>query len=157
MADGRRLPFPDESFDHAYSISVLEHIGGDGDADALNELARVVRPGGRIVVTLPYDDVYSEDWRDSNVYVDHGGRDGKHFFGRWYDAQRADALARAAEPLLEERGRRRARLSPMAVNHAYERFFPLLVPLGWLFPFMVHEVDGPGGDMLRMTFVKRAP
>jgi hypothetical protein len=45
----------------------------------------------------------------------------------------------------------------MAVNHAYERFFPLLVPLGWLFPFLVHEVDGPGGDMMRVTYVKSAP
>jgi hypothetical protein len=44
----------------------------------------------------------------------------------------------------------------MAVNHAYERFFPLLVPLGWLFGFLVHEVDGPGGDMMRVTYVKAA-
>ena len=116
----------------------------------------MVRPGGRIVVTLPYADDYSEDWRDSNVYVDHGGRDGKHFFGRLVPRSPGTRMRwpGAAEPVLEERGRRRARLSPMAVNHAYERFFPLLVPLGWLFPFMVHEVDGAGGDMLRMTFVK---
>ena len=93
----------------------------------------------------------------ATLYVDHGGADGRHFFGRWYDAAHVDALRDAVAPLLEERGRRLARLSPMAVNHAYERYFPLLVPLGWLFPFLVHEVDGPGGDMLRMTFVKRAP
>ncbi len=157
VADGRSLPFPDESFDHAYSISVLEHIPGDGDAAALRELARVLRPGGRIVVTLPYADVYREDWRDSALYVDHGADDGRHFFGRWYDEAHVDALRDAVAPVLQERGRRLARLSPMAVNHAYERFFPLLVPLGWLFPFLVHEVDGPGGDMMRVTYVKSAP
>ena len=46
VADGRSLPFEDASFDHAYSISVLEHIEEPGDAEALRELARVVRPGG---------------------------------------------------------------------------------------------------------------
>ena len=30
-ADGRDLPFADATFDHAYSISVIEHIAGDGD------------------------------------------------------------------------------------------------------------------------------
>ncbi len=154
VADGRSLDFEDESFDHAYSISVLEHIPGDGDAAALRELARVLRPGGRIVVTLPYSEDYSEDWRERPVYVDHGDEGGSYFFGRWYDAEHADALVAAVAPDLREAGRRLARLSPMAVNHGYERLFPLLVPFGWLFPFLVHEVDGPGGDMMRLTFVK---
>jgi len=157
VADGRALPFHDASFDHAYSISVLEHIPGDGDAAALLELARVVRPGGRIVVTLPFADVYREDWRDSALYVDHGGEDGRHFFGRWYDEARVDALRDAVAPALSEHGRRLARLSPMAVNRGYERLFPLLVPLGWLFGLLVHEVDGPGGDLMRVTYVKPAP
>ena len=68
VGDGRRLPFADESFDHAYSISVLEHIGDDGDINALAELARVVRPGGRIVFTVPYDRTYREDWKDAPLY-----------------------------------------------------------------------------------------
>src|SRR5438876_8609719 len=54
VADGRALPFADASFDRAYSLSVLEHIAGDGDERAFAELARVVRPGGRIVLTMPY-------------------------------------------------------------------------------------------------------
>ena len=74
---GRSLPFPDASFDHAYSVSVLEHIPGDGDAVALRKLGRLLRPGGRIVVTLPYAERYSEDWQDRAVYVDHGGEDGR--------------------------------------------------------------------------------
>ncbi len=44
-----RLPFPDASFDHAYTVTVLEEC----DADiALRELYRVVRPGGRVGVIV---------------------------------------------------------------------------------------------------------
>ena len=48
LADARELPFPEDSFDGAYLVTVLGEIP-DQDA-ALRELRRVVRPGGRIVV-----------------------------------------------------------------------------------------------------------
>jgi ubiquinone/menaquinone biosynthesis C-methylase UbiE len=48
LADARRLPFADGSFDGAYLVTVLGEIP-DQDG-ALRELRRVVRPGGRIVV-----------------------------------------------------------------------------------------------------------
>src|SRR3954451_6509304 len=44
----RDLPFPDDTFDGAYLVTVLGEVP-DQDA-ALRELGRVVRPGGRIVV-----------------------------------------------------------------------------------------------------------
>ena len=47
-ADARELPYPDDSFDGAYLVTVLGEIP-DQEA-ALRELRRVVRPGGRIVV-----------------------------------------------------------------------------------------------------------
>ena len=46
--DARTLPYEDDSFDAAYLVTVLGEIP-DQDA-ALRELARVVRPAGRIVV-----------------------------------------------------------------------------------------------------------
>src|SRR5262249_5008455 len=87
--DGPDLPFADARFDHAYSVSVLEHIPEPGDEGALRELARVTSPGGRVVVTLPYARTYREDWRAAPVYADQGGSDqagsaGRHFFQRWY-------------------------------------------------------------------------
>jgi SAM-dependent methyltransferase len=51
VCDARRLPFADQSFDHALTISVLEHIPGDGDKRALRELFRVLRPGGILHLT----------------------------------------------------------------------------------------------------------
>jgi SAM-dependent methyltransferase len=59
--DGRQFTYPDNSFDAAFAVSVLEHIPGDGDTEAMREMVRVVKPGGRIVVTTPYDLTYRED------------------------------------------------------------------------------------------------
>src|SRR6266550_4047370 len=47
-ADATAMPFPDDSFDGAYLVTVLGEVP-DQEA-ALRELGRVVRPGGRIVV-----------------------------------------------------------------------------------------------------------
>ena len=45
------LPFPDGAFDRVIAAEVLEHIGDD--RAAMHELARVVRPGGVVAVTVP--------------------------------------------------------------------------------------------------------
>lgn len=53
VADVRRLPFADATFDDVFSGSTLDHFDTVADIDvALRELARVLRPGGRIVVSL---------------------------------------------------------------------------------------------------------
>ena len=51
QGDARDLPFPDGEFDRIVAAEVLEHIPDD-DA-AIAELARVLRPGGTIAVTVP--------------------------------------------------------------------------------------------------------
>ena len=45
------LPFPDASVDRVIASEVLEHI--PDDATAFAEIARVLRPGGRVAVTVP--------------------------------------------------------------------------------------------------------
>jgi SAM-dependent methyltransferase len=52
--DAEALPFPDASFDAALTCTVLEEVDADR---ALAELARVVRPGGRVGVAVRADDV----------------------------------------------------------------------------------------------------
>jgi SAM-dependent methyltransferase len=50
------LPFADASFDTVTSIDVLYHQSVASDAAAIAEMARVVRPGGRVLVQVPaYD------------------------------------------------------------------------------------------------------
>lgn|GEM_PF-3572982 len=86
IQDGRSLTYADDSFDAAVSISVLEHIPDDGDAGAIAELVRCVRPGGRIVVTTPYAKEYSETFLDRPVY-DRAQADNRPvFYERHYDA-----------------------------------------------------------------------
>ena len=47
----RGLPYPDSSFDLVVMTEVLEHL--DNHRAAIGELARVLRPGGHLVITTP--------------------------------------------------------------------------------------------------------
>ncbi len=51
LADVFRLPFPDGAFDRVICSEVMEHV--HDYAAALRELVRVLRPDGRIAVTIP--------------------------------------------------------------------------------------------------------
>ena len=74
VADVRSLPFEDGSFDVAFCISTLEHVGadntrygavedGEGDmAAALGELQRVLGDGGRLLLTVPCGPEHDFGW-----------------------------------------------------------------------------------------------
>ncbi len=49
--DAYHLPFADGAFDVVIASEILEHI--PSDADAIAEAVRVLRPGGRLAVTVP--------------------------------------------------------------------------------------------------------
>jgi SAM-dependent methyltransferase len=49
--DAYRLPFTDATFDKVIAAEILEHL--PSDTVAMAELARVLKPGGRIAVTVP--------------------------------------------------------------------------------------------------------
>jgi SAM-dependent methyltransferase len=49
--DAVHLPFTDAAFDRVIASEVMEHI--PNDSGAMRELARVLRPGGTIAVTVP--------------------------------------------------------------------------------------------------------
>lgn len=52
-ADSLLLPIKSNTFDHAISIAVLHHFSNDLQRKrALNELMRIVKPGGRVLVTV---------------------------------------------------------------------------------------------------------
>jgi SAM-dependent methyltransferase len=84
--DARRLLYPDESFDLVYSISVIEHIPDDGDALSLREFRRVLKPGGSLVVQVPY----RRQRNDISISIDSKGTPlpGPRFYERHYDMAR---------------------------------------------------------------------
>ena len=66
--DAQRLSYANNSFDLAYSISVLEHIPGDGDRLAIEEMLRVVRPGGEVVIEVPFRE------KGEDIFRNHDSR-----------------------------------------------------------------------------------
>lgn len=50
--DGKSLPFDNESFDCAYSSEVFEHVFNL--ESMLGELHRVLRPGAKMLITIPF-------------------------------------------------------------------------------------------------------
>jgi ubiquinone/menaquinone biosynthesis C-methylase UbiE len=53
LADVRQLPYPDNSFDWVISVATYHHIKGKQERlKALNELKRVLKPGGEVFITV---------------------------------------------------------------------------------------------------------
>lgn len=50
--DGKTLPFPDAHFDSVFSSEVFEHVFNL--PEMLPEINRVMKPGGRILITCPF-------------------------------------------------------------------------------------------------------
>lgn len=52
LADAKKLPFNSNSFDTALLIQVLEHI--DGPEEVIKEAARVLKPSGVLIISVPF-------------------------------------------------------------------------------------------------------
>lgn len=89
--DVRRPPYEDRFFDVVLCISILEHVGRDntgygtadgrsaeGDFEAMRGLWRILKPGGRLLVTVPFGAAHDFGW-----FIQ-------------YDAERFDRLLAAA-------------------------------------------------------------
>jgi len=74
-ADVRAMPYPEDYFDLILCVSAIEHVGLDntrygledgsaagGDVAALREMRRVLAPGGRILITVPFGRREVQSW-----------------------------------------------------------------------------------------------
>lgn len=80
VADGRFLPFRDQSFDQIFSYSVLQHFSKENARTTLSEIHRVLRVGGRSQVQMP--NVYG--LRCLYHQMRRGFREGQYFDVRYW-------------------------------------------------------------------------
>lgn len=81
-ASAEALPLHDDAFDAVVAFDVIEHCADE--SLALGELARVLRPGGRLLLSVP---AYRWAWTDHDVRAGHHTR---------YTRRRIVAVVRAA-------------------------------------------------------------
>ncbi|OGX88381.1 class I SAM-dependent methyltransferase [Hymenobacter glacialis] len=73
VMDGAALEFGDARFDLVIASDVLEHIGDEGKA--LREWARVLKPGGQLLVFVP---AHAYLWSEHDVVNHHFRRYSRH-------------------------------------------------------------------------------
>lgn len=100
-ASALALPFGDATFDVVAAFDVVEHC--EPESQALAELTRVLRPGGRLLVSVP---AYQWAWSDHDVRAGHHRR---------YTRRRLVAA-------LEGQG-----LEVQRATHAFALVFPMFV------------------------------
>jgi len=111
VEDATRLSFADNSFDIVFSVSVIEHIDGSGDSGAMREINRVLRNGGSALISVMYDHVGYEVWKNKNVYHKTFSK-GVVFYERWYN-----------ERQIEERLLKPSGLELVSMTFAGERYY----------------------------------
>lgn len=126
QADLRALPYDDNTFDRITIISVIEHVPETGDTEGIRELARVLKPGGKLIVTVPFGMTERDFFLDETVYSeDYAGK--PVFFQRHYTPQ-----------TLEERLIQPSGLRVETLRYFGEAGFPFFnrcwVLPGWLKP-----------------------
>lgn len=80
LADGVKLPFPDNHFDTVVMAELLEHLGKNQGA-VLAEAHRVLKPEGNLVWSLPIGDYWlgelTHQWALHATVISHHSVEGK--------------------------------------------------------------------------------
>ncbi len=161
VQDGRALTYADDTFDAAYSVSVLEHIPDGGDTAALQELVRVIKPGGLVVVTVPYDLEDRETFVEESVYERKQVGSEPVFFERHYGE--ATLARRLLGPSGAELCNSEKWGEPtLPVEALLVRAGPLRIPASplepWLSSLFLHRLGPNGkGRPMAVFFTLRKP
>jgi len=110
------FPYGDGAFDVATCIELLEHLTASDGGDLLSEARRVIRPGGRLLLTTPD---YGGAWPLLEMVLNRLGDVS-------YEDQHITHYTRSSlHQLLEQAG-----YADVKVGR-YQLFAPFLAPLGW--------------------------
>jgi len=152
VEDARRLSFPDESFDCCICLSVVEHIRGDGHVETVQELWRVLRPGGVLHLTTNVAPVGTDVFVDQETWGESERVDGRVFFEHRFDEEeiRERLLGLPWEILHRETVTERrqlsdgfARLAP--ASYLVGTLLRLIVPRNLALVASASDVRGPFG------------
>ncbi len=113
--DLQQIPFDDDSFDLAFNGGVLEHFDDDELATVIDEMVRVVRPGGIVLAFCPN--------RHNVFYQHHLKKIAQHS----YEFERA-FTASEMKQRFESRGLPHVRVSGVHVHPAPNYFLPTWLP-----------------------------
>jgi SAM-dependent methyltransferase len=70
QVDLQAIPFPDGSFDTVICHNVLEHVADD--RKAMREIARVLRPNGRALLSVPMFEAWEHTYEDPSITTEEG-------------------------------------------------------------------------------------
>jgi len=82
--------FDGERFDRISCISTIEHIPGNQDTKAIQNMAKLLKPNGLLVLSIPFNTYrYADVYQRSRAYAVPGKAENgnRHFFERIYDPQ----------------------------------------------------------------------
>lgn len=92
IADMRQLPFQAGEFDAAMSVAAIDHLPWDGIDQALRETARVLKPGGQLLIVSLNTDNWVRVAIPSSIHG-HGFWGQRQNSDRWLEALERAGLA----------------------------------------------------------------
>ena len=118
LGDAHAMPFPDDMFDAAYALRVFEILGDP--RRVLSEMARVLRPGGRLVVNGINMDAWTIDSPDREVT--------RRIMHHACDAETNGWVGRRLPRWCKELGLTDVRVTPVAnAFHEFESLYELVL------------------------------
>ncbi|MHB1423372.1 MAG: methyltransferase domain-containing protein [Gemmataceae bacterium] len=128
VADAHRLPFADDSFDASRADRIFMHL--ESPAQALSEMLRVTRPGGRVLI-------YEVDFETVTVDMPDRQRTRK-IVNIWCDGFRNGWLGRHIPALFRAAGLQDVRIAPATL------WLPYLVAMETIGPKTVERASAAG-------------
>ena len=154
-----RLPFRDATFEVVGAFDVVEHC--DPEAQAMHELARVLVPGGRLLMSVP---AYQWAWTDHDVLAGHHRRYTRRRLlaaveGAGFDVLRCTHVFAGVFPFFAaERLARKVRRTPEASEQRLPQVSPVLervlMGLSGVDRRLLGRVDLPFGSSIVLAALK---
>jgi ubiquinone/menaquinone biosynthesis C-methylase UbiE len=152
QADYRELPFPDASFDGALNLfSSLGYLPVEEDTRVLAGIARVLRPGAKLVIETMHRDLLVQRWSDSDWRLMGEGR--LLLEQRTFDAP--SGVATTTMTLIDGNGQRESRTWSVRV-YAVTELLSMLERAGFAEAKCYGDFDGAEfGPGTRLIIVAR--